>query len=182
MLVLCEFRSESAEYRDLSNPSMWRTHSLRINFEQVYSSIVIMSQQCHRFWECFEPPLLAPRPNYGGAFIVCAFHPPRVIVYVLPCCVILPAPVGWVKYVYLTLVLVHPGNIILEGEVSGGPNGVYEAIGNCPPSPSAIGVIIRHSMSEPFTFPLMVLSTTTKITKTMKFLYHIYIGTSSQTN
>jgi len=32
------------------------------------------------------------------------------------------------------------------------------------------------------TFPLMVSSTTTKITKTMKFLYHIYIGTSSQTN
>jgi hypothetical protein len=32
------------------------------------------------------------------------------------------------------------------------------------------------------TFLLMVSSTTTKITKTMKFLYHIYIGTSSQTN
>jgi len=32
------------------------------------------------------------------------------------------------------------------------------------------------------TFPLMVSSTTTKITKTMKFPYHIYIGTSSQTN
>ncbi len=33
-----------------------------------------------------------------------------------------------------------------------------------------------------FTFPLMVSSTTTKITKTMEFPYHIYIGTSSQTN
>ena len=43
-----------------------------------------------------------------------------------------------------------------------------------------------HPVHRPFlgvalwkTFPLMVSSTTTKITKTMKFLYHIYIGTSS---
>jgi len=31
-----------------------------------------------------------------------------------------------------------------------------------------------------FTFPLMVSSTTTKITKTMKFSYHIYVGTSRE--
>ncbi len=48
--------------------------------------------------------------------------------YVFPCLITLPTPVGWVKYVYLTLVVVHPGNIILEREVSGGPNGVDEAI------------------------------------------------------
>ena len=38
------------------------------------------------------------------------------------------------------------------------------------------------STGESPTFPLMVSSTTTKITKTMKFPYHIYIGTSSETN
>ena len=39
-----------------------------------------------------------------------------------------------------------------------------------------------YSRGRSTTFPLMVSSTNTKITKTMKFLYHIYIGTSSQTN
>jgi len=45
-----------------------------------------------------------------------------------------------------------------------------------PPSPQAILGVAAWK-----TYPLMVSSTTTKITKTMKFLYHIYVEISRDT-